>query len=125
MTEHVVIIGSGPAGFSAAIYAARANCTRFCSRATPAWATNRWANLLLPPRWKTTPVFPADYCNKFIDSAITEENKWLLPPLEEHPHAVTGPELMDLMRQQAINFGTRVVTDDIVEVDFLQAAVAA
>ena len=25
---------------------------------------------------------------------------------------------MELMRQQAINFGTRVITDDIVKVDF-------
>ena len=37
------------------------------------------------------------------------------------PHmkeGVSGPELMELMRQQALNFGTRVITDDIVEVDF-------
>lgn len=33
-------------------------------------------------------------------------------------HGVSGPELMELMRQQAVNFGTRVVTDDIVDVDF-------
>ena len=33
------------------------------------------------------------------------------------PHAVTGPELMNLMRQQAVNFGTKIVTDDIVSVD--------
>ncbi len=32
--------------------------------------------------------------------------------------ACQGPELMELMRQQAINFGTRMVTDDIVSVDF-------
>ncbi len=31
---------------------------------------------------------------------------------------MTGPELMELMRQQACNFGTRIVTDDIVDVDF-------
>ena len=42
----------------------------------------------------------------------------MLPPIEEHPHAVTGPELMELMRQQATNFGTRVITDDVVSVDF-------
>jgi thioredoxin reductase (NADPH) len=35
------------------------------------------------------------------------------------PHyAVQGVELMELMKQQALNFGTRVVGDDIVEVDF-------
>src|SRR5207253_9888834 len=32
--------------------------------------------------------------------------------------AVEGPELMEFCRQQALNFGTRVVTDDIVKVDF-------
>src|SRR5205085_5127989 len=30
---------------------------------------------------------------------------------------VSGPELMELMRQQAVNFGTRIVTDDVVHVD--------
>jgi thioredoxin reductase (NADPH) len=36
-----------------------------------------------------------------------------------HRHeGISGPELMELMRQQAINFGARVVTDDIVDVDF-------
>ena len=43
-----------------------------------------------------------------------------LEPLHEHRHAVTGPELMNLMRQQAINFGTQIVTDDVVEVDLSQ-----
>src|SRR6478736_3437783 len=40
--------------------------------------------------------------------------------LEEHAHAVTGPELMNLMRQQAINFGTRILTDDVVDVNLKQ-----
>jgi thioredoxin reductase (NADPH) len=37
-----------------------------------------------------------------------------------HPgnRAATGPEMMEFMRQQALNFGTRVVTDDIIKVDF-------
>jgi thioredoxin reductase (NADPH) len=29
-----------------------------------------------------------------------------------------GPEQMEYMRQQAVNFGTRIITDDIVKVDF-------
>ncbi len=36
------------------------------------------------------------------------------------PHnkdGVTGPELMELMRQQAENFGVRIITDDVVDVD--------
>jgi thioredoxin reductase (NADPH) len=33
-------------------------------------------------------------------------------------HGASGPELMELMRQQARNFGTRIVTDDVVKVDF-------
>jgi thioredoxin reductase (NADPH) len=37
--------------------------------------------------------------------------------VHEGKHAVTGPELMELMRQQALNFGTRVDTDDVVKVD--------
>ena len=32
---------------------------------------------------------------------------------------------MELMRQQAKNFGTRIVTDDIVEVDFQAPSVPA
>jgi thioredoxin reductase (NADPH) len=35
----------------------------------------------------------------------------------DEKHAVTGPELMELMRQQAVNFGTRIITDDVIEVD--------
>ncbi|MGC4001853.1 MAG: hypothetical protein QM811_01360 [Pirellulales bacterium] len=37
------------------------------------------------------------------------------------PHmkeGVSGPELMELMRKQAVNFGTRIVTDDIKKVEF-------
>src|SRR5207244_4672468 len=33
-------------------------------------------------------------------------------------HGINGPELMELMRQQAIQFGTRILTKDIVKVDF-------
>ncbi len=62
--------------------------------------------------------FPSGRLKEFIDSAIDPSRQYMYPPVEEHPHAVTGPELMELMRQQATNFGTRVITDDIVSVDF-------
>jgi thioredoxin reductase (NADPH) len=36
----------------------------------------------------------------------------------QRSHGIEGPELMELMRQQAKNFGTKVITDDIIKVDF-------
>jgi len=62
--------------------------------------------------------FPSGKLKEYLDSAIGSDRKYMLPPIEEHPHAVTGPELMELMRQQSTNFGTRVITDDVVSVDF-------
>jgi thioredoxin reductase (NADPH) len=95
MAEKVVIIGSGPAGWTAAIYAARAN---------------------LEPL-----VF---------EGAITEDNrlKGTLPlgqlalttDVENYPgfpKGVMGPELMEMFREQATRFGTRVITDDVAAVD--------
>lgn len=64
------------------------------------------------------PGFPTGKLKEFLDSGIGSDRKYMLPPIDEHPHAVTGPELMELMRQQAVNFGTRIITDDIVSVDF-------
>jgi len=118
MAEHVVIIGSGPAGFSAAIYAARANLQPLLFEGNAGLGNQPLGQLALTTEVENYPGFPSGLLHQYIDSAIAEENKWMLPPLEEHPHAVTGPELMNLMRQQAINFGTKVITDDIVEVDF-------
>ena len=43
---------------------------------------------------------------------------WVQTGKEQPNHGVSGPELMELMRQQAVNFGTRIVTDDIVKVNF-------
>jgi thioredoxin reductase (NADPH) len=40
----------------------------------------------------------------------------MMPP--RAGEGINGPELMELMRQQAVNFGTRIITEDIVDVDF-------
>jgi thioredoxin reductase (NADPH) len=120
VAEHVVIVGSGPAGFSAAIYASRANLHPILFEGNAGLGNAPLGQLALTTEVENYAGFPSGLLKTYIDSAIPEENKWLLPPLEEHAHAVTGPELMNLMRQQAINFGTKVVTDDIVEVDFSQ-----
>lgn len=123
MPEHVVIIGSGPAGWSAAIYAARANLHPLVFEGAVN-EPNRLAGTLplgqlnLTTEVENYPGFPAGKLFEFITSAIPAERVELdLPMLEAHPHAVTGPELMNLMRQQALNFGARIITDDISQAD--------
>jgi thioredoxin reductase (NADPH) len=127
VTEKVVIIGSGPAGWSAAIYAARANLAPLLFEGAITEENRINGTLPLGQLSLTTEVenyagFPAGRLDQFIESAIDPQRiQYDFPdgPSEEK-HAVTGPELMNLMRQQAVNFGTRIVTDDIVEVDFSQ-----
>ena len=123
MPEHVVIIGSGPAGWAAAIYAARANLHPLVFEGAET-EENRVAGTLplgqlnLTTEVENYPGFPAGHLHHFVRSAVLAERvQTYLEPLDEHPHAVTGPELMNLMRQQAVNFGTRIVTDDIASVD--------
>ncbi len=121
MTEKIIIIGSGPAGWSAAIYAARAELKPLVFEGAITEENRLAGTLPLGQLALTTEVenyagFPAGDLQTFIETAISPER---LPYMNIHEgkHAVTGPELMELMRQQAQNFGTRIVTDDVVEVD--------
>ncbi len=124
MAEKVIIIGSGPAGWSAAIYTARANLEPLVFEGAVTQENNENGTLPLGQLNLTTevenyPGFPSGEVGEFVKSAVDEKTQRYFD-IHEGPHAVTGPELMNLMRQQAKNFGTRVVTDDIVEVDFSQ-----
>lgn len=123
MPEHVVIVGSGPAGWSAAIYASRANLHPLVFEGAITEENRVQGTLPLGQLSLTTEVenyagFPVGRLDGFLHSALAPDRLAALPPLEETPHAVTGPELMELMRKQAVNFGTRIVTDDVVDVDF-------
>ena len=121
--ENCIIIGSGPAGWSAAIYAARANLRPLLFEGAMTEENRVMGRYPMGQLAQTTEVenyagFPSGNLKAFLESAISKDRQYMLPPIEEHPHAVTGPELMELMRQQATNFGTRVITDDVVSVDF-------
>ncbi|OGN59256.1 MAG: thioredoxin-disulfide reductase [Chlamydiae bacterium RIFCSPHIGHO2_12_FULL_27_8] len=87
--QNLVIIGSGPAGYSAAIYAARANLA-------PIVFEGFLKGLLGGQLMTTTDVenFPG------------------------FPEGILGPVLMENMRKQAIKFGSICLAEDVNEVDF-------
>jgi thioredoxin reductase (NADPH) len=121
VAEQIIIIGSGPAGWSAAIYAARAELKPLVFEGAVTEENRLNGTLPLGQLALTTEVenyagFPAGDLKEFLHTAIAPERVQYMNVLEEK-HAVTGPELMELMRQQAFNFGTRIVTDDVIEVD--------
>ena len=126
MPEKVVIIGSGPAGWTAAIYAARANLQPLVFEGNPNWDENRvqgtlpLGQLALTTEVENYPGFPAGKSREYLQTALPEERRpfWVQDGKDQPSHGVNGPELMELMRQQAVNFGTRIVSDDIVKVDF-------
>ena len=88
--KNLVIIGSGPAGHTAAIYAARANLQPFMFEG---YVTGGSAGGQL-----TTTTDVENYPG--------------------FPDGIQGSELMELFRKQAERFGTEMVGEDIVEVDF-------
>ena len=84
--HELVIVGSGPAGYTAAIYAARAQ--------------------LEPVMYEGSVTAGGALMN------TTEVENF--PGFTD---GIMGPDLMDSMRKQAARFGTKLVTDDIVEMD--------
>jgi len=119
--ETLVIIGSGPAGWSAATYAARAQLKPLVFEGAITEKNRMSGTLPLGQLALTSEVenyagFPHGNLGAFLDSALPAERRQMMAP--HAGEGVTGPELMELMRQQAVNMGTRIVTDDILKVDF-------
>ncbi|MCS6850352.1 MAG: thioredoxin-disulfide reductase [Gemmataceae bacterium] len=125
MPEKVVIVGSGPAGWTAAIYAARANLEPLVfegavTEENRLKGTLPLGQLALTTEVENYPGFPRGDSREYLRTALPPERQpyWVQANQPQPGHGVNGPELMELMRQQAINFGARIVTDDIVKVDF-------
>jgi thioredoxin reductase (NADPH) len=95
MAEKLIIIGSGPAGWTAAIYAARANLQPLVIEGAFTEENRLRGTLPLGQLGLTTEVenFPG------------------------FPDGIRGPALMLKMREQAERYGTRILTEDVVSID--------
>ena len=121
--ENVIIIGSGPAAWTAAIYAARASLAPLViegdvTQENQEKGTLPMGQLALTSEVENFPGFPPGNLTEYINSAIPNNRKAMLAPHEPDEQRVSGPELVELIRVQAVHFGTRVVTGDVVDVDF-------
>ncbi len=92
--ENVTIIGSGPAGWTAAIYAARANLDPIVYEGLP----------------KQTPSIQLPGGQLMLTTEV--EN------YPGFPDGVTGPQMMAQFKKQAQRFQTRIETQDILRCDF-------
>jgi thioredoxin reductase (NADPH) len=84
--SRLIILGSGPAGYAAAVYAARAN---------------------------RKPLLLTGIEQGGQLMTTTDVDNW-----PGDPHGLTGPRLMERMREHAERFDTEVVMDHVNEVDF-------
>jgi len=117
VVEKVIIIGSGPAGCAAAIYAARARLSPLLFEGAIGSDTGMLpgGQLMTTTEVENYPGFPFANLGAYLEAALPEERRQFLPP--HKGHGVSGPELVALMRQQAVNFGTRMVQDDVASID--------
>lgn len=124
MPEKVVIIGSGPAGWTAAIYAARANLEPqvyegAITDENRIKGTLPLGQLALTTEVENWPGAPEGKTREYLKAALPEDRQpyWVQADKPQPSPGINGPELMELMRQQAVNFGTRIVTKDVVKIN--------
>ena len=121
--ENVIIIGSGPAAWTAAIYAARASLDPLViegdiTQENQEKGTLPMGQLALTTEVENFPGFPPGQLTEYLHSAIPARRLAMLAPREPEDKCIFGAELVELIRAQAVHFGTRVITGDVIDVDF-------
>ncbi len=89
--ENVIIVGSGPAGHTAAIYAARASLSPLLYEGMMAGGIAAGGQLTTTTEVENFPGFP---------------------------DGISGPELMERMREQSLKCGARIKTETVEKADF-------
>ncbi|MBN2337590.1 MAG: thioredoxin-disulfide reductase [Acidobacteria bacterium] len=89
--RHVIIIGSGPAGYTAAIYAARSGLDPLLLASEPRGLQMPGGQLMFTSEVENFPGFP---------------------------EGIQGPDLMEGMKKQVLRFGVEIREEDAEEVDF-------
>ena len=91
LQHKLIILGSGPAGLTAAIYAARASLDPIVYEGEPSNIMVPGGQLMYTTEVENYPGFPL---------------------------GIQGTEMMELFKQQSKRFDTQIFTEDITSVDF-------
>ena len=89
--RNVIIIGSGPAGYTSAIYTARANLSPLVLASEPKGTQMPGGQLMFTGEVENFPGFP---------------------------EGISGPDLMERMKQQALRFSVEMIDEDAEDVSF-------